>query len=619
MEELLDDAKLAQLGNRVYVRSIEPLKRAFKRKWPVVGFDTEYTSKLHKLICFQLWTADDGIVVEVQPGEKMTPAWIYQEASGLLGYCPSDILLPVFFSLAELQHLPVVSEGFDLREYACGSLDVSFRAGSGRFLHIFDLQRWWSSPNQKLSKAAKSVGMEKKDWNTRKVTRHDFRNKKFRDYSLHDAKLMYDMLGALREKFIEETGVDPVVFKTPAGTAAAAFRNMHVQRKFFCDSNRARWLACKGTWGGHAEVFRRGQLKGEYKEWDFKSAYPTAVLKLGVMPIQKTWKRVRTLKDARNMRGGFCRVWFKWPKTERFPSLPVACKNAMVYPLQGESFCTLAEIRVAVDVGCDVKILEAWGYRKGTTALKDFLQWTLENRKTATGAGQVMYKLLGNSIIGKFAQRISKVPIDEYFKLAEEWNVYLDELFELSTDELEALGAQTMVSVGPVWMPEWNGLITGYTRAALAQMIRTGEAVYCHTDSVWTKKKPKSDMLPFDMKTCGPVKIVRTRFGCIGEPITRKAVLSKTTHVAHHSVWNLTAACQMLSKFTGQTFTRKYPIRRPLKLRESIKTNRNPGEWVEEWRCASTKWDHKRRLHKDGTTSPWKTVEKYLEAVKKSR
>jgi len=170
------------------------------------------------------------------------------------------------------------------------------------------------------------------------------------------------------------------------------------------------------------------------------------------------------------------------------------------------------------------------------------------------------------------------------------------------------------VSVGPVFMPEWNGLITGYTRAALAELITTGNAVYCHTDSAWCKSKPKCERLPFDLKTRGKVTIARTRFAAMGDKLTRAEHIKENSHVAHHSIWNLTAGCQMINRFRnngGKDFTRKYPIKRPLKLREAIKSGRTPGEWVTEWRNGNTYWDHKRELLPNGDTRPWIDKDEY--------
>lgn len=236
-----------------------------------------------------------------------------------------------------------------------------------------------------------------------------------------------------------------------------------------------------------------------------------------------------------------------------------------------------------------------------------------------------MWKLLGNSLIGKFAQNLHKVDFQKVLAIAEALSLDVDEVLELNKDELSTLAEvagiedPVHVSVGPVFMPEWNGLITGYTRAALAEMIRSGEAVYCHTDSVWCKRKPSCDRLPFDLKTEGRVTIIRTRFAGMGDKLTWKTVKDEKSHVAHHSIWNLTAGCQMIQRFRtngGKDFVRTYPINRPLKLREAVKSGRTPGEWVTEWRKGNTTWDNKRQLLPNGDTKPWIDVDAYVDTLK---
>lgn len=605
----MNDREIDKIGDPAFSRSIEPLKRLRSCKWPIIGFDTEYTSKSNTLLCFTLWHDDRGVFVEVKPGKRLTPKWLWTECARLLHDAPSDALLVTYFSLAELQFLPVVAEGVRIREYAGGSLDCDFYPGGGHGLHIFDLARWFT--RQSLAKAATALGLEPKEkQDVTKVTRAHLRSRQFRSYALHDAKLCYDGIQKLRYMFMDTTGIDPIIAKTPANASAQAFRRMKIRRKYFCDNNRVRYVALRCAWGGRAEVFHRGRLTDEHTEWDFASAYPRSAIALGEMPIQGSWSPVRSL-SRKGLRGGFIHCLFRFPSGERYPCLPVEASGCMIYPLEGETWCTIHEARKAVEFGAKIEILEAWGYSKGTPALSQYLKWTLDEREKAIGAGQVLYKLLGNALIGKFAQRVSKIPIDEYYRLAEELDVYLDELFELNSEELSALGAVEHIAVGSVFMPEWNALITGYTRAALADMVRSGQAVYCHTDSVWTKRRPKCDMLPFDAKVSGKVTIVRTRFAGIGDRFTAKAVKDKTAHVAHHSVWNLIAGCQMVNKFDGEDFVRTYPIRRPLKFREAVKSGRTPGRWVQEWRKASTLWDGKRRLLPDGSTKPWKSLDDY--------
>lgn len=616
----MKEKTIEAIGNAAFSRSLKPLKRESLWKYPVIGFDTEYTSKGADLISFQLWCHKGGVFVPMKKGQKLTPLRIYHECIKLLGMNPSDVMLITFFSLAELQHMPLVTKGFRIREYAGGSVDVSFATSCGA-VHVYDLQRWFMSPRQSLAKAADAFGLKKLDFDVRHVTRACLRSKKFRKYALHDAYLCYEIMHRLRLHFIDATNIDPVQAKTPASASAQAFRRLHVRKDYFCDKNRARFMALKGCWGGHAEVFKRGKLKGTYREYDFSSAYPRAALALQEMPVQKSWKEVRAFHALERCRGGFAHVRFAFADSERYPSLPVSVKNAMLYPLRGESFCTFEEVRAALDFEAKIKIIEAWGYRKGTPILADYLKWTLEERAKAKGAGRVMFKLLGNAIIGKFAQQVSKVAIDEYYRLAEDLDVYLDELFELNTEELKALGANTYANVGPIFMPEWNGLITGYTRAALARMIRSGRAVYCHTDSVWCKKRPECNgMLPFEVKTSGKVTIIRTRFAALGDEISRRAMLSKKSHIAYHSIWTQSAAVGMLRSFNGKDFIQKYVTRRPLKFRESVKSHRTPGTWVKEWRTGSTKWDNKRKLLPSGDTRPWASVteyEKYLTDIRR--
>lgn len=599
-------------GNVLYSRSVHPLKRSGRALGYVVGFDTEYTSKGAELLSIQLWHKDKSLFKVWPKGKKLTPRWLYKACVKLVEKTDQDFVLVTYFSLAELQFLPVVTEGFQLREYGRGSLDVQFAIqGTRQKLKIFDLARWFDGKS--LVKAAKSVGLKKLEFDTKTVTRGSLRKRKFKEYALHDAYLCYEIMQRLRNHFLETTEIDPITVKTPASASASAFRHLYVKETLWCDVNRARYAACRGGWGGRAEAFKRGKLRGVYHEYDFTSAYPASGIALGEMPIQGSWKETKSVRVLERMRGGFAEVAFQFAPNVTYPCLPIFTQDAMIYPLSGRAWCTFEEVKQALAMGAEIDLIEGWGYNHGTTALRDYLQWTLDERREAQGAGKVMFKLLGNALIGKFAQQINKVPIEEYYRLAEEGGFYLDEMFGLSSDELIALGASAVVSVGPVFMPEWNGLITGYTRAALAELVDSGKAVYCHTDSAWCRQKPKCERLPFEIKTSGPVKVVRTRFAGIGKKYNPTEVKAGRTHVAHHSIWSLKAGCAMLNRFNGGGFEYEYTIKRPLKLRESIKKNDTLGRWVKETRKGQTHWGGKRRLLPDGNTVPWASVTEYLQ------
>lgn len=599
---------------------IKPVKRDRISKAVCIGFDTEYTSKTGTLLSFQLHNGERGIFCEVSKNNPMTVERIYEECCRLHRGNPREFTLVTYFSPAELQFMPV-EKALNLMEYSKKSTDCTFRVEGGSFLHVYDVFRWFDG--QSLAKASKAMGLKKLDQDTKNMTRKMNNSKKGKQYAIHDAYLSWALLHQLRTTFIENASCDPLIVKTPASASAYTFRKQHVEMEYYCDRNKARRCAMLGTWGGRAEVFRRGKLCGTYMEFDFTSAYPKSVIALNEMPHQGCWKEFSRISQTKKMIGGFCHVRFRFPKGCRYPSLPVTLKQSTIYPLSGESHCTLQEIRHSLDRGCRITILDGWGYVGGTTVLRDYIQWTLEERKKAVGAAKIMYKLLGNSIIGKLAQRIFDVSTSALFDLAERLDCTMDDILDLTRDELYALGVEEKPSVGPIFMPEWNGLITGYTRAALAEMIETGDAVYCHTDSVWTKKKPKCELLPFEKKGSGNVTIVRARLAAIGGT-TRKEVFGTkkkkpTTHMPQHSIWNRDAARKVIRRFDGNTLTTEYETRRPLSFKEAIAAGEHPYTWRTETRKASTFWDEKRELLSNGDTIPWASPVEYVEALKRAK
>lgn len=622
----MDQAKIDRIGKAAFRNRIKPFKGRRRFKMPVVGFDTEYDSTTAELLSIQLAAHDRTLFVPWPEKTPLTPGDLYEAACKVLSRAPKEIMLVTYFSLAELQFLPVRIEGLHVREFANGSLDVTFNSPyyEDWKLHIFDLARFFD--RRSLHAAAESFGFEKMEFDTSKVSRKNLKSKKFREYAIHDAVLCYEITKKLQRVFLEDTGVDPLVMKTPASTSQAVFRKNFMKGEIYCDNDYARQAAMWGYRGGHAEVFRRGRLGPGYTEYDLSSAYPNSVLEIGEFPIQGSWESISNWKELRRMRGGFVRIRFQFPTREYYPFLPVDTKDGTIYPLRGETWTTTYEIKYAKECGARIEILEGYGYRHGTRALQDYFRWAIDKREKAQGAAKIMYKLLANSLTGKFVQSITTVSIETCKRIADKGNYELDDVLSLNYQELGelayALAIPVETSIGPVFMPEWSGLITGYTRTALAQMLRTSEAVYCHTDSVWGKKKPKCDLLPFEKKIAGEVHIIRRAFGCIGNLSRARGLVKKgkpigdCLHAAIHSIWKLEAGLDMLYRFNGYDFTHKYRIQRPLKYKEAVKRFRKqrkePGVWIKELRTGSTHWDNKRKLLENGDTRPWFDLQEYF-------
>jgi hypothetical protein len=621
----VDRRKLEKLGGKIYAMSIRALKRTVVYDGAILGFDAEYHHKTKKLLSFQLHYGGKkcggkncskkgcGLFV---PCSRMSPEILARHSVKLLGTVPDRILLVSYFSLAELQFLPVSHGALGVREYARGSLDVNFlvQQYNGMELEIFDLARWYDFSS--LAKAAESIGEKKLEFERGKMTWAILNTRRGREYAVHDAFLSDACCEDLRGEFAKK-GIDIISARTPANASSQVFR-LHYgpagDEKWYCDKNRARLAACLGTWGGRAEVYSRGKLKGKFHEHDIKGAYPDAAFRIGRFPVQGSWHKCKTAACSIRDVGSFVHLRFRFPAGTLYPCLPVPTpEGSIIYPGLGESWATGYEARLAREMGARLDLLEGWGYRKGVDALSVYMRDCIEARKTAKGAARVMWKLLANSLIGKFAQRTDRISAAKLWELSEKLGVLIEDLCDMSFPEIRMLAEAEGIkveqfSLGPVWMPEWNGLITGYTRARLGRALWKKGGVYCHTDSLWTRDRVA---LPgWEIKRSGAVTIARTRFA---------AMWSKgDDHIAHHSVWTRLVAGQMLKKFDGKVdVVRKYPKSRPLHFKEAVKRGDTVGRWIEDgdpsfWRRADTRWDGKRELLEDGTTHPWETLEKYL-------
>lgn len=600
------ESVVEELGDRIYRSVIAPLQRSSGFSGLVLGFDTEYDSKTGELISFQL---SDGIKSEWDTSGKITVAslarlieQVWNPEEGI------EIILVSFFSIAELQFLPVKKSSFGWREYGAGSFDCSFFDERTCYaMHVFDLARFFDK--QSLAKAAEAFGMKKLDWDRARITRRDLKKKGFREYALNDSVLVARIVQALRAQF-SEWEVDPLEEKTAASTAASVFRRGWIHEEITCQNNSARLAGLRACWGGRAEALHRGSFRRLY-EYDLSSAYPNAAIDFGVLPCEDTWREVTTLRQVEKSIGGVAHVRFEFPSKERYPCLPVILPNCQLYPLEGEEWVTFSEITYALELGAKVTIREAWGFTRGTTVLRDYMKEILTRRENAKGASKVAYKLLANALIGKLAQRVSDIDVELLREKAIEHDILIDDLARMNKEELRAIGLESQARVGSIFMPEWNALITGHVRARIARLVREWEAVYVATDAIWTPYKIPPKTLPRDLtlKRHGPGVVARTRLGAIFDD-------DKNPHVVHHSIWNRTAGREILEDIDGPPI--KYRARRPIKLRESLRKSRRFGEWVVESRLAEAYWDDKRRLLPDGRTEPWKNADDYRTESKQS-
>lgn len=593
----MDTDEIAKLGDNAYARTLTAIRKDRVARSVVAGFDTEYDSKTGELISVQLSHCGNTLF---WPTRELTPESLYDQVTRLLGTREKTIELASYFSLAELSHLPVWTQGIEYREYS-GSFECTFKIGKAK-LRVYDVARWYVG--NPLSEAAKTVGLEKLKWKRSEVTPDDVSKPGFREYAVNDAIIAETLLNRLRDHWLE-SGIDILIYRTPAGASAAAFRRT-LAADVVAPPTRARAVALAGVWGGRAEAFARGRFAQVY-EYDLTSAYPMALSVLQRVPSTADWRCTTHIAECLNY-NGYATGTFSYNRDCVVPTLPVFHAGSLLYPLAGKSTCTLSEWRLAITSGAEVDIAECWYYVDGSDELCLWMADILTRRKRSVGLMSYVLKLQANALVGKLAQRIHRASLETLRKYSEEEDIPLSLLASLSSEEHHLLGITEEANPGGAWWPEVNGLVTGAVRARIGSLAIEHLPVYVATDSLWTRRALTRLPADLTLKRSGPGEVWRTRvariMGCGPGATDERPDLAD--HVVYHAWASRKAAWGAM--FGG---TRDYTVRRPIKPRESLRRNKKLGSWVEDERTGSLGWCGKRRLLPDGSSAPWKNTVEY--------
>jgi len=602
---------LAKLGKRAFVQSLHPYEPRVVNGVAVFGLDTEFvptTDKPSDLICWQLSSSEESKIF-VKP---LSIKNIYQESKKMIGMKRAKTYVFVcFFSLAEIQF-------FNLNEWVISEFKGKYRLsqsyGDGRLI-VVDLADWYQ--HQKLESVAKLWGLKKKEFpivekvtaiSKGELTKDDLLNdKKFRDYAITDSVICQRVYSRMRN-FFQGFGVDIVSTMTPAHTSACMFRstltNVIEQR----DTN-LRSMALKCCWGGRMESFFRGS-KDLVREYDATAHHPSSAIALGILPLEKSWKKTTNLNVWLSGHGGIGKVFFKFPLSEKFPCLPVYHLDSLVFPSEGVSFCSLSEVKLALELKAKVVLMEGYFYQDGTDLLTKYLLKIQDIRnKSKDEAERSLLKLLSNSMIGKLFQKKVGIDLALVQKYAAEHQIPFEEAIKVKGVDF----GEGQVTVGSCFYPEWYALILGYARASISKVGRDHNALVISSDSFVTLedlgKMFSWGGIVFNLKVSGDFVSYRTRFYRVGDKL------------AHHAVHSLDASVKILDKFIEKPLA-KYGYFRFMHLKESWKDRKPFGSRTFKPMSVGLGFDYKRVLMKNGTTSPWPNVElraKYLEHLKSGK
>lgn len=592
---------VAKMGKRAFTQSLNPYKGTKAEGVFMFGLDSEFIPHIDKaseLLCWQI--AGDSQVKLIKNRPMSVHNMCKEALSMVNAHEVRTMVFVCYFSLAEIQF-------FKLREWQLSEFKGRYRLKQNYGLYeiqVVDLADWFGPEHMKLEAVAKLWGVEKMDYPigdkvqaieagtlTKKALLSD---PEFLEYAKNDAVITQRIYKMMREYFLG-FGVDIVRTLTPAATSASMFR-MNVTTPIGQRDTVLRTLSLQCCWGGRMECLFRG-VKPKVIEYDAVAHHPSSAIALGVLPLEKDWKRTQSLSTWLSGISGVGKVYFRFPPEERFPCLPIMMEDALVYVREGVSFCSVSEAKLARKKNAKLILFDGYYYNSGTPVLTEYLNTIQGIRNASTDPAQrKLLRLLGNSVIGKFFQKNTGIDLRKVQKYAEEHDLPYDVAIKVKGVDF----GEGEVTVGSCFYPEWYSLILGYARASISETAEKYNALVISSDSFVTEEDLGEEFdianIHFKRKVEGELISYRTRFYRVGDK-----------H-AHHAVHNRAAAEKVLAFFHEEP-SFGYVHSRILHLRESWQTKKPFGSRIMRPMTTNLGYDNKRKLLLDGTTEAWGSTE----------
>lgn len=267
----------------------------------------------------------------------------------------------------------------------------------------------------------------------------------FEKYALQDVIITEALLRAYRAKEWEELSVDLLQAPTNGAIATTFFRSYEMKEglKYGNTNIKARKFILECSHGAVMIALKRGLFESIFEN-DAKGFYSYSMYNSKLLPRNnEDIVRAGTLKELLTGYDGWCKVKFKFPNSfegkKVFPTLPIqkymplkdgktGKKTSLIlFPRTGVSYCTVSEIRGAMEFGCKIEFIEGWYYVDGTDSFSDFAgkEIALRAKARARGdkIGEAIHKSLPNHLVGKLFQHRGGFEIERAQDIAE----YLEE------------------------------------------------------------------------------------------------------------------------------------------------------------------------------------------------
>ena len=420
------------------------------------GFDTETINGYARLISFfptklvrPVFSFEDILDLFFSIGGDFYAYNLDYDFSAVIKYLTSDEIVSI------MQGLKVKHGKYEITYIKNKRVSILYRK---KTVHFYDTYQFYLSSLRAASK--KYLNLEKLDYPVNHLTDENLNDPRLWIYCLRDSELVY----LLTKNFLSTL---PKQLKQVKMFSPAFYSFKYFQSEI--ETNHVNKLV--NDWfqrsysGGWFEVFKRGHFKNVYY-YDITSAYPDAIRKL------------KCLTDFIEVdEGGDYGSYEVLINDHNFDygSAVLRHKGQLIRPVgRYRVWVSNFELKRFQERGIDYKILSAYQI-KSLSSCRPFsrkINHLFPKRKAS-----YIYKIVLNSLYGKFAQQIEKHKTCKTFYLDECMN-FKDRFYETYID-------------GRVSNFVYAGFITGYTRNKIMDIVSKhfSSIIGVFTDCVISTKK----------------------------------------------------------------------------------------------------------------------------------
>ena len=409
-------------------------------------------------------------------------------------------------------------------------------------------------------------------------------------YCLRDATITFRTAGMVREFYTDRFDVQPK--STLAASAYAVWKERFWKRDVVRPPGEIREAAQAAYFGGRTEPFAIGKFR-KIQAIDACSMFPWAMT---AAPLPLPWGNFRRVRPKEEVKpNGLYRVGVTAPVGVVLPVLPYRSEVGLSFPVgDWRGWYVGEELLYAISLGYKIEVRAGFEFLDSSEPFGDYVATMFEGKNKSRGTMRHFYKLLLNSLYGKFGQKganVRAVPVEEFARLKKA---------PINFSVWNGVAFWTQEGSPPPWGNfVWPAWITARARVKLAQEIvaiksKGGVPLYCDTDSVYfipgktEFKYPASGARPGQFEDRGKfAEIVIAGKKEYGLRIGRK--------------WEIHAKGIPRDSRLEYLTTGKAEFRLPVKIREAARRGLQANSWID--RKKQRRVNFRSRTKSDGSLS----------------